>query len=87
VGNRNRKPASIIACCLILISCAASSERAEIDRICRQNETDMRCAKKQKQPTRKEMQKDHVEICVIRGSTRDCYWARRGDLDRILRGM
>jgi hypothetical protein len=71
------------------MACSVSPERAEIDRICRLpgSETDMRCRKKPQPKTRKEMMVDHIEICRVRGLDKECYWVRRGELNRVLREM
>jgi hypothetical protein len=68
-----------IVCSSVLFGCETTPERKEIDRLCRLqgHETDMRCAPRPRQKTRKEMEEDHIEVCEIRGRYEQCYWVRR----------
>lgn len=71
----------LIVAIMLLSGCAAHDEKAAIRKECRQpgHEADMRCRK------RTPIARDLVEICEIHGSTRDCYYVDRRELERAIR--
>lgn len=79
------KTACLACCVTLMVGCANVDANGQKYRC--PNAADPRCAKAPPQKTRKEMQKTHVEVCNVRGSYRECYWVRRGELNRILREM